>query len=514
MNTVKLRVWWLCILTFVVDTGLFAQSTVGDDGRFNQVRREAGENSAVSKYAFYLTDFYGPRLSGSPSYRKAAEWVRRTLQDLGLDRVEFQSATSAEWSEPGWAYQRYGVRLLEPTFATLSAIPVPYSPPTQGKLTGEPIYFLLPGRSGLSVDEIMSRFKGRLKDRILLISDEVRPIADWWRPVQPPSTSVTRMKDEELLALREPPVPTFEPPAPKPAAPPSPARSRQEVDNDWRKLFGFLKTEGALAFLNATIGDNGTMLAMGPLGPPGIQPPPPPGFNLSMESYNRILRLMQHQIPVRLEVELESQFVDDRGHTSVLAEIRGRPIPGEIVIAGAHLDSYQVGTGASDNAANCAVLMEAMRILKAAKLSLARTVRIALWAGEERDTRGSAAYVKQWKSRGGEKLFLYLNLDGGGGRIRGLQVQERQNLVPIAERWLAPFKAEGQGFVSVRRSSGSDHVNFEKEGLPTAVVLQDPLYGVRTYHSNMDVYDYLIEDDLKQSAIFVAWVLYRAANEP
>jgi hypothetical protein len=498
----------------LLGTTSFAQSTIGDYGRLDRVRREARENSAVGKYAFYLSDVYGPRLSGSPSYREAAAWAWRTLHDLTLDNVEYHSATSADWAEPGWAYQRYAVRLLEPTFATLSAIPVPYSPPTEGKLTGEPIQFLLPGRSGLPVDEIISRFKGKLRDRILLISDQVRPIADWWRLARPPSASVVRLKDEELLALRELQPAEPQPPAPKPAAPSPPARSREDADNDWRKLFGFLKTEGALAFLNATIGDNGTMLAMGPLGPPGIQPPPPPGFNLSMESYNRILRLIQNQIPVRLEVELESQFVDDRGHASVLAEIRGMAKAGEIVLAGAHLDSYHVGTGASDNAANCAVLMEAMRILKASKLPLARTVRIALWAAEERGARGSAAYVKRWKAAGKEKLFLYLNLDSGGGRIRGLQVQERLNLAPIAESWLGPFKEEGQGFVSVWKSSGSDQVNFEKEGLPDAVFLQDPLYGTRTYHSNMDLYDYLIEDDLRQSAALVAWVLYRASNEP
>ena len=132
-------------------------------------------------YAFYLTDVYGSRLTGSPSYRKAAEWVRSTLEGLGLDKVRYHSATSAEWTEPGWTYQRFGVRLLEPTIATLSAIPTPYSPRTGGRLAGEPIHFLLPGRSGLSVDEIMSRFRGKLKNKVLLISDQIRPVADWWR---------------------------------------------------------------------------------------------------------------------------------------------------------------------------------------------------------------------------------------------------------------------------------------------------------------------------------------------
>jgi Zn-dependent M28 family amino/carboxypeptidase len=285
------------------------------------------------------------------------------------------------------------------------------------------------------------------------------------------------------------------------------------VNRDWQKLFAFLRAEGALGFLNSTIGDSGTLLATGPLGPPGIQPPPPPGFNLSMESYNRILRLMQKRVPVKLEVELESQFVDDKGHTSVLAEIQGNGKASEVVLAGAHLDSWHVGTGATDNGGDCAVLIEAMRILKVSKLPLARTVRIALWAGHERGTRGSTAYANQLKTSSTEKLYLYLNLDGGGGRIRGLQVQERLELAPVAERWLASFRSEGQGFVSVRKSLGSDQYSFDREKLPNAVFIQDPLFGVRPYHSNMDVSDYLIEDDLKQSAALVAWVLYRAANE-
>ncbi len=202
------------------------------------------------------------------------------------------------------------------------------------------------------------------------------------------------------------------------------------------------------------------------------------------------------------------------GHTSVLAELRGRTKPREVVLAGAHLDSWQVGTGATDNGANCAVLIDALRILKASKLPLARTVRIALWAGEERGLRGSTAYVTRLTAQSDETLSLYINADSGAGRYRGLQVQERMEFAPVAERWLTPFKGDGQGFVSVRKSNGSDQASFDRAGVPTAVMLQDPLYGARPYHTNMDLFDYIVDDDLKQSAALMAWVLYRAANEP
>jgi hypothetical protein len=182
------------------------------------------------------------------------------------------------------------------------------------------------------------------------------------------------------------------------------------------------------------------------------------------------------------------------------------------VIVGAHLDSWHVGTGATDNAANCAIAMEAMRILRSLQLPMARTVRIALWAAEERGLRGSRAYVRDFQS-GRERHYMYFNLDSGGGRVRGLQVQGREAWLGVAERWLAPFRARGQGYVSMRRTLGSDQAAFEEAGLETMTLFQDPLFYGRTYHANVDVLDYLNEDDLKQSAAVLAAVLFQAANE-
>jgi carboxypeptidase Q len=512
-----MRVVVRSILVAAFCVAALAAQSDDEAARWQRVKQEAQDRSAVATYAFYLTDVFGHRLTGSSGFRKAAQWAGQTFRDLGLERVELVSVTTPEWQEPGWDYQRHAVRLIEPTFATLEAIPSPWSAPTNGRLVGEPIQFLLPGRSGLPVDEIMSRFRGRLKGKILLIADQIRPLAEAWRPVPAENLQFRRLKDEDLQAMREPlpPAPAPKPtPAPATATQTAPPRSREEQDADTRRFYTFLKEEGALAVLGPTIGDAGTIVAFGPLGRPGMQPLPPPMFNLSTESYNRILRLMKNSVPVRIEVELETHQLDERGHTNVLGEIRGDRKPDEVVLVGAHLDSWHVGTGATDNAGNCAVLIEAMRILKTSKLPLARTVRIALWAGEERGLRGSAAYVAAMKQRPGEKLFLYLNADGGSGKVRALQVQERLDLAPVAERWLAPFKAQGQGFVSIRKSRGSDQASFDQANLPNAVFVQDPVYGARPYHTNMDVYDYLVEDDLKQSAAVVAWVLYKAANEP
>lgn len=505
-----------------VGTGLLvvavALSAIAQDeaGQIADIRREARERSAAPTYAFQLTDVHGARLTGSPAFRRAAAWAAQTLREIGLEQVELLSATSAEWSEPGWSHRRHAVRLVEPAFDTLAAIPSPWSAPTAGRQVGEPMLFQTPGRAGVPVAEIMARYKGQLRGKILMLGDRIRPMAEAWRPVTDGDLIFRRYSDAELVALRQPAPPPAPPstaapaPAPTPSTPP---RTREDEDRDTRALYSFLRDEGAVAWLNPTIGDHGTIVAFGPFGRPGFEPPPPPGFNLSVESYNRVLRLMQHGVPVKIEVELESELLDDRGHTSVLGEIRGRDKPSEVVLAGAHLDSWHVGTGATDNAANCAVLMEAFRILKASRLPLARTVRIALWASEERGLRGSAAYVQRLKQRPAESLYLYLNADSGAGRYRGVQVQDRLDFAPVVERWLEPFRASGQGFVSVRKSSGSDQLSFERAGLPTAVFMQDPLFSRRPYHTNVDLYDYLIEDDLKDSAALAAWVLYRAANE-
>jgi hypothetical protein len=267
--------------------------------------------------------------------------------------------------------------LVEPTFATLQAIPGPWSRPTGGRRVGEPVLFQTLGRSGLSIDDYIARYKGKLRGKILMLSDQVRPMEEAWRPVNPADLVLRRSKDEDLAALRQPlPPPAAVAPLRRQRLPHRHQRplfrSQADQDNDTRRYYGFLRDEGVVAWLNPTIGDRGTIVAFGPFGRPGLEPAPPPGFNMSVEDYNRVLRLMQHGVNVKIEVELESELLDERGHTNVLGEIRGTSRASDVILAGAHLDSYHVGTGATDNAGNCAVLLEAMRILKASGLPLAR----------------------------------------------------------------------------------------------------------------------------------------------
>jgi hypothetical protein len=479
------------------------EAATSADPLLRAIRRKAQEHSLAYDYAFNLTDVVGARPTGSPAFARAARWARDTLQNLGIKSARLEGVTSEVWSEPGWSYRRFGVRLIEPSFDTLLAIPAPYSPPTQGRVEGEPIFFLLPGRSGLSVDEIIARFRGRLKGKILLVHEGTVPIDE-----KPEAGRRTRT-DDELRELR--------------TAPPQPAPSKQAEGNDdseerkenseFQKLFSFLRDEGAVAYLAPTRGNGGTMLATGSLGNPGIDPPPPPGFNLPSESYNRIVRLIDRGLRVRLEVELESQFHDPSGHTNVIGELPGNEQPEEIVIAGAHLDSWHVGTGATDNAANCAVLLEAFRILKVLQVPLKRTLRIALWAGHERGVQGSLSYVRTMTRSTDERHYLSFTMDSGAGRIRGLQIQGRQEWLAMADGWLEPFRGSGQHWVSMKKSRGSDQYSFDRAGLDNMVFIQDAAWNSRTYHSNMDLLDYVEEQDLRDSAAVVAAVLYRAANQ-
>jgi Zn-dependent M28 family amino/carboxypeptidase len=243
---------------------------------------------------------------------------------------------------------------------------------------------------------------------------------------------------------------------------------------------------------------------------------------LTAEHYNRICRLMEHKIPVKLEFEIQAQFVDDRTDSvNVIGEIEGGRKRNEIVMVGAHLDSWQGGTGATDNAAGSAVMMEVMRILKALNLKMDRTVRLALWSGEEEGLLGSKAYVKEHfgdpetMKLGSEhaRLSGYFNVDNGTGKLRGVYIQGNEMMRPVFESWFAPFRDLGAGTISIRNTSGTDHLSFDAVGLPGFQFIQDPIeYNSRTHHSNMDVYDRLQAGDLMQASAIVASFVYNTAT--
>ena len=271
-------------------------------------------------------------------------------------------------------------------------------------------------------------------------------------------------------------------------------------------------------------GDDGTIFAAGGGSREARDPLPPPMVALAAEHYNRLVRLLDKGVPVKLELEVRAQVEQDNAPGfNVIAELPGGSKKDEMVMLGAHLDSWQAGTGAADNGAGCAVVLEAMRILTALKLKMDRTVRIALWDAEEEGLIGSREYVKahfadretmELKPEHA-RLAGYFNFDNGSGKIRGVYLQGNDMLRPIFQAWLEPFKDMGAATVSIRNTGGTDHLSFDAVGLPGFQFIQDPLdYSTRTHHSNMDVYDHLQKSDLMEAAAIMASFVYNAATRP
>jgi Zn-dependent M28 family amino/carboxypeptidase len=301
--------------------------------------------------------------------------------------------------------------------------------------------------------------------------------------------------------------------------------TREERLKLQEKIATFLRDEGAVMVLTTSqLGTGGTIFAASG----GFyQPEKPlalPSVALMPEQYNRIARLLQHKVPITLSFNIQNEFSNDLDCFNIVGDIPGTgPHKSELVMLGAHFDSWQGGTGATDNGAGSAVMIEATRILKALNLPLDRTVRIALWGGEEEGLLGSRAYVKEHfadrttmqTTTEHAKVSGYFNYDNGTGKIRGVYLQGNDMMRPIFESWLAPFKDEGASTVSIRNTGGTDHLSFDAVGIPGFQFIQDPMdYDTRTHHSNMDVYDRIQAGDLMQASAIIASFVYDAANRP
>ncbi len=487
--------WRLAALIFST-SGLWAEEPV-DLGIVHRIRDEAFERSQVMEHLFYLTDVNGPRVTGSPGYRKAAEWAVRRASGYGLENARLE-----KWGPfgRGWNFTRFQAHLLEPAYAPLIGFPLAWTEGTNGLLSGD--LTLAP----IKTVEDFAKFKGKLKGRIALL-DAVRetPVAM--------TAAGRRHDDASLAALEQAPAPGAAPPGPTAAAG---RRFRAQRAK-------FLKEEGALAAItNGTAGDGGTVFATSGGSHDPKNPLPPPFVVLTPEHYNRLARLLDHKIPVKIEFEVKAE-VDEGGKDSwnVVAEIPGTRKKEEIVILGAHLDSWQGGTGATDNAAGSSVMIEAMRILKALDKPMDRTVRLILWSGEEQGLLGSKAYVKEHFADPAEmkltsehaRVAAYFNVDNGSGKIRGVYLQGNDMTRPIFEAWLKPFHDLGAKTLSIRNTGGTDHLSFDAVGIPGFQFIQDPLeYQSRTHHSNMDVYDHVSKADLMQASAVVAGFAYHAAT--
>lgn len=461
-----------------------------------KIKEEGLQRSKVMEIASYLTDVYGPRLTGSPNIRAAGDWAVAELKRWGIANASLET-----WGSfgRGWTNDRYVGHLVSPSRSPIIAYPKAWTPGTNGPRLGEAISVTL------ATDADLDAQRGKLAGKFVLMVPE-RATAAHFEP------QARRFSATELIERARQPV----------AAGPAQGGANAPTQDFLRKRMAFLVSEGVAATIEPGRGDGGTVFVVGGGSRDAQDPPSVPQLVLAVEHYNRIVRILDRGLPVTLEFDITNTFHDaDLSAFNVIGELAGSDRADEIVMLGAHFDSWHGGTGATDNAAGSAVMMEAMRILRATGLPLRRTVRLALWTGEENGLLGSRTYVNaHFGSRqtmelkpGHQKLSGYFNVDNGTGAIRGVYLQSNEAVAPLFQSWMAPFENLGMTTLAIRSVGGTDHLAFDEVGLPGFQFIQDPIeYDSRTHHSNMDVYDRLQAGDLMKNAVIVASFVYHAAN--
>ena len=504
-----------------------AKETV-DFVMYQRIRDEGLTHSHVMEFASALMDGIGPRLTGSPNLHRANEWTRDQLAAMGCSNAHLE-----DWGEFGIGWQQLNtwVRMTSPDTAVFIAQAAPWSPSTNGAVTGQAIWV------HIADEKDFDKYKGKLAGKIVLLGD-IREV----NPVDKPL--FTRMDEKDLAK-------TVEFPLEKP-------KSMSERYSDYLKrralldkAVPFLASEHPLAVILPSRdgrdngGSGGTIFDDGGLARTAYQREhanPVPVVVAAIENYGRVYRLLKANVPVNIEMNVDVKFFGDHEHGfDTIAEIPGTDpkLKDEVVMVGGHLDSWASATGATDNGAGTVVAMEVMRILNALQVKPRRTIRIALWTGEEQGLFGSVGYVKQhfgfvplstapdqlalpeWMRKAGgpvvikpeqEKISGYFNVDNGSGKILGIYLQENASVAPIFSQWMEPLKDLGVTTISVRNTGGTDHESFDAVGIPGFQFIQDPLdYSSRTHHSNMDTYERLQPADLAQAATVEAIFVYNTA---
>ena len=459
-----------------------------------RIKEEGLQHSHVMDITSYLTDVYGPRLTGSPNIREAADWVQASMKQWGLTGVHVEKWPFGR----GWQNERFLATATAPRQYPLIGFPRAWTPGTNGPVTAQAVL------ADIQNERDFDTWRGKLRGLFVLTALE-RAVSAHFEPLG------HRLTDAELADLSKQPV--------------APAR-RSPADQEFlKKRLQFLADEGVAAVIEPSPrGDGGTFFVQAPAGVSRDPhaPAQPVQVVLAIEQYGRIQRTLEKKIPVTLQLDIQNRFYDDDLTSfNIVGEIGGSDKAAEVVMLGAHFDSWHAGTGATDNAAGSATMLEAMRILRTTGLSLRRTVRLALWTGEEQGMLGSKAYVAEHfgdpetmhLKPDHAKLSAYFNVDNGTGAIRGVYLQSNEAVGPIFQSWMEPFRNLGMTTLAIRNTGGTDHLSFDAVGLPGFQFIQDPIeYDARTHHSNEDVYERIQADDMMRNAVIVAAFAYQAAN--
>ena len=501
----------LCLIVSLTSVPLLAQTTADTD-LLERIRKEEATNSQIMKTEHMLTDVYGPRLTGSPNHKNAAEWALRQMTAWGLQNAHLEPW---DFGHPGWLNERLTAHMITPIKDVLTCEVLAWTPSTRGPVLAKAYQMILPERP--TQDQLTAFFekeRAKVGGKIILAGKHtIVPIN-----LNPPPKRIT---DEQAQQRFGPNARPFAFPTPTPTPTPAPGTPKpltnRQIDE---QVDAFLKGNGALirvndagrefrqirAFNNRTFDVSKAL----------------PTIVMSNEDYGRISRILADGTEVTLEFNIVNRVYPE-GKTSynTVAEIPGTDKADEVIMLGGHLDSWHAATGATDNAIGCAIMMEAARILQTLGVKPRRTIRVELWSGEEEGLVGSQAYVKadfgafENQKPGYEKFGGYFNIDSGTGRVRGAGVFGPPEVADIMRGILAPFKDDGVVGATASRSrnlGGSDNTSFNQAGLPGIGMGQDPIeYQSNTWHTNLDTYERILEDDVKKDAVEVAWSVYQLA---
>jgi hypothetical protein len=489
----------LLVAIFMANAVSFAQTCLPNDIAY-RVKNEGFANSKLEEIAQFMTDDLGPRLAASQLKLRSEKMVVDKLTEMGFSnaRVEFAS----DFTKGGWDNQMNYVAMTEPYYCSFAANPKAWSGSTDGLVSGECVLVDIQSKAD------MEKYRGQLAGKIVIM-----PATQTYEMKFTPLA--TRLTDEQLEEM------TNDSRATASARRRMPMGNWQSARELQQAISNFLKEENVLAIISGSGTFNvphsrGVNYKVG-------DPEPTPEIILTIENHGRMARMLAKGEKVSMELNIKNVFTDNQRINNVVAEIPGTDpkLKDEVILIGGHLDSWHGGTGGADNASGCIVMMEAMRIIKELGIQPKRTIRIALWGGEEQGLYGSRGYADKYlydnKKRkalsGYDKFALYLNMDNGSGRFRGIYLEENDQALPFFEAWKKPIESLGFKTLTLRKTGGTDHMSFTRLGLPAYQFIQDDLEYDRTYHTMMDTYERLSLSDLKTDAVIVAWLALNAAMD-
>lgn len=495
--TLKSTIIYVLLLSFLFSA--YSQS-VSRDVMLEKIKNEGFNNSQAMSMISELTDVYGQRLTGSDEYYAAAKWISEKMTTLGLENVHFESYCD---NCRGWSMESFNVEMISPNFMHISAYPLAMSKSSNGIVTGDVIHI----KTYNQLDSLKLNYAGELRGKIILLGEVPRrklltdTIFERYS-----EADLEKMANQDSAKVKQTPLPEL-------------LKSWETDDIKEEAFLKFVEEEGGLAVLKSR------SMYLGVLHPDGTyfykdgQLKPLPFFTIMPEHFGRMARMIDRNVTPKIRLNLETSFYSKpENNVNIIAEIAGtdKKLKSETVMVGAHFDSWHSGTGATDNGASSVVLVEALRILKSIGYQPKRTIKLGLWGGEEQAFIGSVSYGKahfgQFDEEPNEestKVTVYLNLDNGAGAIRGLYLQNNTFAKPVFKEVFSSIPDITDGVLTIENTLSTDHETFDFYNIPAFQFIQDPLeYDTVTHHTELDVFEYVPEQDVKKNAVVLAWTIY------